>query len=289
MNSLKAVSILVILFMSLLLFAQTPQQPSQTSLKTTAPAAVKPAAKSFSGSLNIARANSLYMLEGNSAVASVDTTLLLGYKLNDTYSLGFRGDYSQDLKTPEASDFARARISASRNNGGIFRERILTSSTIKWSFPVAKAHFTQSLIGTAAMDLDIKGNPDHMISKKLELGFLLTGARNFHKFETTVGGEYNTEVSLTKRVYAGWSFTDKLAISALFDHISAWNYAGALKESYAHNEEIGYQLFEQWNFAIGHTYGNPAVAMRKPNGSDYNLYGSDEMNSIVYGQVTYTF
>jgi hypothetical protein len=248
----------------------------------------KPAA-SFTGEFGVGYYNSLYRVNDQNKIDATELSLVLGYALNPTYKVAGQFIYLEDYKAPEGSDWARARLLLKRDNGKIFSDRTLFSAALKGTFPVAKAHFTESYQGALGLDFTFASNPELVINKKLSLGLILGFSQNFHKFETAVSGKVNTKGSMTQRLSAGWNFTDTVSISALIDHISAFSYLGATREFYAHSQELAWQATPAFAVAVGHAYGQPQVNVRKANGEDYNYNLADEDNSSVYGSVTYTF
>lgn len=257
-----------------------------TDLKTEALAAPE---KKASGTIQIGRSNSMYIINGNSAVASWDYAVGGGYKFSKLWSVSALLEGGQDIKDPTASDLAKGTIKTTYNGISAAEDRIIMTPSLSIGVPVSRAQYSATFQGSTAVAMKFAANPDYLISKKLSLDVSISGTRSFHKFDTAASGKVNTKSSSTQTMNLGWNFTDALSVSLQVNHYHTWSYQGALSESYNHIEEIGYALNDQWALALGHQYGNPTVSIWKADRATSNYNATDDDNSLAYGTVTYTF
>ncbi len=248
-----------------------------------------PAAAKLKGSFSIGRSNSLYIENGISQIASWDFAGSLSYKLPYNLTAGAAVDASQDIKNPESSDFGSASLRLTYNPESSKASTISIVPSIRFAFPVSRAANSASLKGSFTAAARATVNPEVLFSKKFSLGFSLSGTRHIHEFDTNAAGLANNQYGSTQGFSAGWNFTDELSLSFEYSHINAWTYQGTMKEYFSHSQELGYQWNDSWSVAAGHSYGAPYVSVWKADRQTYNTNLTDETNSIVYGQVAYTF
>lgn len=281
------VSMKGLLLISLLSLSGAVLAASTTSSMATS-IATAPVSPRLSGSLAMARSNSLYIDDGVSKVASWDFTGTLAYKLTSKLSATALLDGSQDLKDPAASDFGKGTLGLKYDIDGGPRSIFQYTPSVKYGFPVSRSANSASLKGYVTVGGKAAVNSDFLFSKKLALEMALTGTRYIHGYETGADGKANNQYGASQALTLGWNFTDALSFSFEYSHLDYWTYQGTLKEFFVHTEELGLQLNKSWTLALGHTYGNPYVSVWKAD-KEYNTNLTDEQNSVVYGQVTYTF
>jgi hypothetical protein len=245
-------------------------------------AAPSPSQPSVKGSFSVSRSNSLYIVNGDSAVASWDFSGSLSKELPQKIKLSAILEGSQDIKNPEDSDLSRGRLILGKAFGQL-------TPKLTFSIPVSRAQNSASYQGGLSFGVTASANPDSLPSKKLSLSASVSLGRSFHKYETGVNGRVNSVYGSTQALVAGWDFTDKLSLSLEFDHVDSINYQNRLSESYVHIQEVAYALNPQISLALGHQYGNPSVSSLKADEQTLNYNLTDEDNSIAYGTMTLSF
>lgn len=260
---------------------------TQTSV-AAAPIVVNKETKRVSGSVSFGRSNSLYLKQGESAAASWDYSVGIGYKINDKFKTSASVEGSEDIKDPAASDIGKGALKLSYT--GLNQKNLLQMTpALSLGLPVSRAQYSATFQGSATAGLKAVINPDRLFSKNFALEFNVSGTRNIHKFDTSAAGLPNTQYSSVQNITTGWNFTDDFSLSISGNHLNSWTYQGAMKEYYSHSEELGYSFNNSWAMAVGHQYGNPSVSVWKTDRETYNYNATDEDNSIAYGQITYTF
>lgn len=288
------------LFLAAALLAQSQSSVAAAEdTKTSAPADIvsaaplssepKPEDKKVSGFLKLSRTNSAILKDTNSTVASWDYAGNLTYKFSGLWKVSTTLEGSRDLKNPETSDLSKGVVKTIYSGVTAKEAPVAIVPSFSVGAPVSRAQNSATFRGSTGMGLLFTLNSDILFSKKLGVAASLTGSRSYHKFETGENGIQNIQYGSAQILYLSWDFTDNLGVSIELDHLNYWNYVGTLTEYYAHAEELGYKFTENWAVALGHQYGNPFVAIRKPNGQEYNFNVIDGDNSMTYVQLSYTF
>jgi len=234
---------------------------------------------------SVGRSNSLYVTGNNEDSASDDFMLAPSYAFNKDYSLSAVLAASQDLKEQQFV-MTLARLSLKRYSGvDLLNHRVKWIPRISLSLPVNPAEQAASLQAGTTLGSRFELSPDYLISKKLGLAFDISGSRNFHTYDTAADGHVNTEYSTIQGVEVSWSFTDAISITTLFNHYDLYSYQGVASDFFSHNEEIDYQASKHYIFAVGHSWGNPFVPSRTPDGQDLQLNLLDSQNSFVYASI----
>lgn len=257
-----------------------------TIAQKTAVAPAKPV-KKLSALVGLSRNNSLNNYQDGTEQASWDTTLMVGYKLDDAYTVSAIVERSDDIKDSEYSDWAGASVRASRKGIPVFNNSATVAPRLTIGLPISKAQKFASFQSSLGLSTRLAANPDRLFSKKLGLSTGLGITRSFHQYETAVSGSVNNQYSATLDVSSSWSFTDELALSIDVVHYNTWSYFGTMREFYSHSQELSYAVNEQFTVAMGHTIGRRNVWNSDSSNYEYKLI--DERNSLVYGSLTYTY
>jgi hypothetical protein len=154
--------------------------------------------------------------------------------------------------------------------------------------PISKVSQKQTELQTATIfNFTLGVKPDDLFKNENAWSFLLglTAGRNFHPYEEDINGvilnKYSSNQSITINYsYSAWS------LSLDFINRSRWTYKDNIKQSFIANQEIGYEINPNLNFAIGHT--NEASAL-KADGQSSNLNFSDEKTSTVFATIGVNF
>lgn len=113
----------------------------------------------------------------------------------------------------------------------------------------------------------------------------LTAGRNFHSYETDINGKVLNRYSSNQTLNLGYSYKD-FSFGIEFINKSRWTYEGNVRNAYEHSEEIGYNINDNFNVAIGHSNGGSGL---KANGVDSNLELVNENDSSVYATLGLSF
>ena len=240
--------------------------------------------KLWSVSGTIAQTSNLYDYHDGTRQDSADLLGLFSYKINKTYSLVSAVSYSQDLKTPESSDFGDLPVTLAHSPWIISKTFSLSQSAtllLPASKDSSKRVGMQFGIGTG-ISLSVN---DGILIPGLSIKSGLSLSRLFDKYETALDGRVNTEYSAKQTISSTYSYK-KFSASIEFVHKNALSYQGSLKEGFEHTEELGYSMNDQISFALGHTLAGSAL---KANGSDSNVSLINDNDSKVYGAITASY
>lgn len=274
-------------FLSLLILMSSVASLAAPSTSIMSAEERKAMAQRWGGMLQTDYATSLYDQEDGSKSTAMDFKGEISYKLTRNYKVKFHLDATQDLQHQEDSDLGMASLGLSHSKIKVANQLFLLTPSTSIRLPISRADQRASFITAVSVELNTAINPSYLISKKLDLSISLGATRYVHTYSEAENGDINTQYKLSQAFNIGWNFTDWLGISAEVDHINAWDYNGIQKEFYAHAEEIDFTLNKNWALAVGHQYGLTSVWAA--NQQDYNFNLVDEQNSLVFGQVTYTF
>lgn len=265
--------------------------PPPTSALNTTVVTKPPVEEShrISGLVSVGRSNSLYIENGESKSASWDFSGSLAYKINPVLTVTSLLDGSQDIKTPEESDFGRGLLGLQYHRTSGTQPLLDLTPYMKIGFPVSRSSRSTSLRNYLQAGLKTAVGSDYLFSKKLSLEVSVSGIRYIHDYDTSAAGKPNNQYSAAQGFTVGWNFTDALSLSFAYTHLNYWTYQGAMTEYFNHTEELGYQIDKSWTVAVGHSFGNPAVNVWHKDRETYNMDLTDGENSVVYAQIGYTF
>jgi hypothetical protein len=190
------------------------------------------------------------------------------------------GTFSQDVRDSEKTDIGDLNLIQKIRPFDFSRIKLIPAVTAV--LPEAKeSRELYNLEGAFAAKLTAA------IQEKLLIpgfSFAVAGsfARNAHRYETAMDGSQNSQYTSRQSVYSGYEYK-LLTINVEFHHINKWTYAGGMKESFEHTEEVGVNAGDHYNFALGHTNAGTAL---KANARDSNIQLVDDNNSLVYAKVS---
>jgi hypothetical protein len=229
----------------------------------------------------------LYRGDDGREQSSFDFTLSPTLKATPHFAITGFIEAIQDLK---AEKFAMGRASLGMNKPSGF---ILLNSTLKlvprlsFGFPLSDDSKADSMQLASTVGARFVLNPDFLATKRLRLGFDLSGTRYLHEYETAIDGNVNTQYASGQAVDLQWLATDMLNFTLSLTHYDTFTYQGSHRDYIAHGQEIAIQTTKQLSFELGHSFGAPYASTRKTNGKDLNFEFVDDVNSIVYGQLTF--
>lgn len=279
---MKLFGSLIILLFSLASFAA----PSTSIMSAEQRAAMQ---NPWGGLLQATYGQSLYNQEDGSESAAMGMAAELSYKINHDYKMNLHLEGTQDLRHQEDSDMGVGFLGIKHSEIKVADRMFLLTPSMQIRFPISRADQESSFLGGVIANLTTAMNPAYLISKKLSVALSLVGMRYVHTYEEAANGDLNTEYKFAQVFSLGFDFTSWMGISAEIDHINAWDYHGLQKEFYNHTEELNFTVDKNWSMALGHQYGNGMVSVWAANQQDYDFKLVDETNSLVFGQVTYTF
>jgi len=280
MNSLKAVSILVILFMSLLLFAQT-----NTSSMKLEPTEAEKRADRYHITMGLQRSSNFY--KEDSTDRDVETQL----DINPSVYLG-RGFtlLSDTIFTKQEagsgklgasnSDVSNTKIILSKE-GPAFNRDWGTAFLLGGTAPTNQENRDkESYQGGASLGAKLLGQ-----IKYVALTYTLTGTRNFHGYTVTADGDPNVQYSLGHKLTIDYEFIEKWTLSFIGSYKDGWTYKGFQHSSYTNEIDIGRQIGKYWTLSAG--IGNEGGAFNA-NGTESNIKVYDKNTTVVQAAVTFT-
>lgn len=287
-SALQLTSIFSMLFFlsSPSLAANSNKQLPTAQTSTTTEAEIKEALKApplFSGMINISRSRNMIDFQDGTMSEGMTYSFKGSLKVTTKSTLSFSTAYSQDLKdsannTPEDSSLSLSRpitkVGSNWKLGG----------SISAILPTSKASSTRdNLIVGLRTGLNLSLNPEVAPGWSFLVG--IGGGQNIHKYDTNINGSVLNKYSLSQTISAGKEL-GKFALSIEFINKNAWTYQGYMKQAFEHTEELGYQLSDSTNIALGHSNSGNAL---KPDGRGSNIALLNENSSLVYGSVTFGF
>lgn len=261
---------------------------SAAVLATKAPVQENKESKIFSASFSVGRSDRLYQSEEADSNPSTDFSLGMSLKLSQNYSLGFSTEYSQDEKSAE-EDFGRTSLSLRHSKIDIFSNHVgwLPSAAVGVPFDSKRAR-DASLQSSVSVASKFAANPEYLFSKRLSLDFHVSANKNFHQYDTAdYSGRVNTEYGAIEGLGLGWQLFERLSFSVEANHFHTWSYQNTYRDFFGHTEELSLNLTDNLAISGGHTIERAPT--RKLNGEDLNINATDELSSMVYGQITVTF
>lgn len=113
----------------------------------------------------------------------------------------------------------------------------------------------------------------------------VTAGRNLHAYDTGITGQVLNKYSSNQTFNLSYNYKD-FTFALEFINKSRWTYQGNTKSAFEHSQEIGYNINENFNIAVGHTNAGNAL---KANGVDSNLELINENDSSVYATLGISF
>lgn len=218
--------------------------------------------------------------------SSLELTLIPSLKLGKQFTLSSRTDFSQEIQPEEKFVWQDSSLSlryAGHDLNPFFRFSPALSVSLPTNSEARRRDstlFGVSLSQRMLMKFDAIGLS--WLGGYLEVG----GTRRFHEFETKTNGLLNNRWSLNLTSVTQINFSEKLSFSLLLRRGSSWSYAGALRNSFIANPELGYQLLENVSVSLGvSTEGK----LLKDNGIDSNFAIYDGRRSQFYGGLGFVF
>ena len=218
--------------------------------------------------------------------SSLSMTVIPSLKLGKGYTLSARTDFSQDIQPEEKFSWLNSSLTV-RYAGFELNPFFTLSPAVTTTLPtnsevrrrdglVTSLNHSQRLL----MKFDAIGLS--ALSGYLEVG----GARLIHSFETKTNGALNNKWAFNLTSVTQLSLSEKLSLTLLLRRSSTWSYAGALRNSFVANPELGYQLLEKVSLSVGiSTEGK----LLKDNGNDSNFAIYDGRRSQFYGGLGFVF
>ncbi len=254
---------------------------NSTSLKAAAPA---PAAKPFTGSINISPARTLVDHKDGTTNESLDTTFENAYQINETYKIKSKIIYSQDLKNSTRNDFADADLTLSHSAIPL-GSTITMSPLVLGTLPLSKnSRINNKFYGALGGALKW-GLASGTLPEGLSITLTTSLSRLFYEADTAVNGTVLNQYSAYQKLVTNYSIS-KYSFTFVFNHINSMTFQNNLKEAFVMAEEFEYSASDRISLLLGHANAGSAL---KANGQDSNIQFFNENSSVVYAGVTWKY
>ncbi len=275
MNSLKAISILVILFMSILAFSQT----NTTSMKLE-PTESEKRADRFHILMAVQASSNLYKEDSPDREASTDLEINPSVYLGNGFSLQTDTIISKEQSGPRNTTISNTKIILTKAGPklGDWGTALLMGGTAPTDENLRR---DESYQGGASLGGSIKGSP----LKYVELAYTLSGGRNFHGYDRTAAGDANVQYTITHKLALAYEFIPKWSLYGIGSYKNGWTYQNSERSSYTNEFGLGYQVAKNWE--ISGSISNEGKAF-KANGQDSNIKVYDQNTTVIQAAVTFT-
>lgn len=241
----------------------------------------------FSLRTTLARTNSLYRADDGRELSTLDLTVSPTLKATPQFAITGFIEAVQDLKS-EKFGMGRASLGVNKPSGfTLFNHSLKLVPRASFGFPISDDSKADSLQLATTLGARFMLNPDVLATKRIRFGFDLSGTRYIHQYETAIDGGVNAQYASGQTFDFQWLATEMLSLSLSLTHYDTFSYQGAHRDYIAHGQELGIQATKRLSFELGHSFGAPYASTRKTNGKDLNFELVDDVNSIVYGQLTF--
>ncbi len=275
MNTLKAMSILVILFMSLLLFAQT-----NTSSMKLQPTEREKRADRYHVIMDLSTSSNLYKEEAQDREAKTELELIPSVYIGNGFGLMADAVVSKEETGARNTTLSNTKIILSKD-GPALAENWGSKFLLGGTAPTDEdARNKDSYQGAASIGAGINGQ-----IKYVALTYTLSGTRNFHGYTFTSEGDANVQYSLTHKATLDYEFIENWTLGLIASYKQGWTYHDFTRQNYTNQISLGHQFAKNWAVSAG--IGNEGGAF-KANGTDSNIKVYDLNTTVVQASVTFT-
>jgi hypothetical protein len=280
MNSLKAVSILVILFMSLLLFAQT----NTSSLKLE-PTEAEKRADRYHITMGLQEGSNLYKEESTDRDMETQLELIPSAYLGRGFTLSAdtiitRQEAGSGKLGASNTDLSNTKIILTKEGPAINRDWG-TAFLMGGTAPTNQENRDQeSYQGGASLGAKLSGQ-----IKYVAITYTISGTRNFHGYTLTADGDPNVQYVLGHKLTIDYEFIEKWTLSFIGAYKDGWTYKNFDHQSYTNEIDLGRQIGKYWTLSAG--ISNEGGAF-KANGTESNIKVYDQNTTVVQAAVTFT-
>ncbi len=291
MNSLKALSILVILFMSLLLFAQTStvavpagkssSAPQSTSTYQLDPNWANKNESRFHVILSVGGSSNMYKEDSLDREAETNLDMIPSVKLTEGLSLSSRLIVTKEETSARDTTVSNLKVSLKKSGPDIGRD-------FKSSFSVAgiaptneESRKRDRLQGAGALSAQIKGQATSILG----VGVTLTGTQNSHEFTVNAEGSPNLQYTLRGDLELDLELIKDWNISAAGYYRQGWTYNGFERQNYGNEINLVHTVAKAWEISAG--VANEGKAF-KADGTSSNIKVFDQNTTVIQAAVTFT-
>jgi len=275
MNAIKAITILVILFMSLLLFAQENTSTMSADLEEAKKTSDRyHIVLSLSGSSNLYKENSL------DREASTDLDMIPSVYLGQGFSLSGRAIVSKEETGARETSVSNAKVTLKKEGPKLGRDWA-TAFGVTGTAPTNELTRKQDRFqGGGGASANIKGQ-----LRKVEISYTLGFNQNSHEFTTNALGDANIQRTLTNELVLSYEFIKNWSLGISGYYRQGYTYSGFERQNYGNEIALGYTVAKNWEISAG--IGNEGGAF-KANGTESNIKVYDQNTTVVQAAVTFT-
>ena len=265
------------------------------NIQTTQSQISKPASPDYimSAIVQVSRSTNLVDFQDGSRSDSYEVLMNPSLK-TPIGNFSVKETFAQNVKDNEDITNGFSDMAISYNRGSFdwawSAPYILTMTpSVSLVVPLSQVSVKQNQLQTAiSAGLSFGIKPDELYKTDGAWSLLMgvTAGRSIHAYEEDINGAVLNKYSSNQTLSIGYTISD-WSFSFEFLNRVRWTYQNNMKTaSFVASQEIGYNLTEHFNVAVGHT--NEASAM-KANGIDSNYNLVDEKTSTVYGTIGASF
>lgn len=273
---------------------QLADNETSSTLATGNSPAASTVTKNLAGQFTLGESLGLYDNQEGKREKSLDLEAGLSYQFQNQLKLSAAVSGSLDQNDYENNDMAKAALRLSKGSYEIFsslnhQKALSLTPSLGLSLPISKTQRNQSFQAGLSTAITLGLHEGLLPSDRLGLSFSLSATRNFFTYETTSDGRSNAITSSAQAMNLGYDLTQKLGLSLSLNHYNSWTAQGTAGESYSHSQELGYKFNSSLTAALGHQLGNPAANIYKADGQTMNLNLVNEIDSVAYVNMTYSY
>jgi hypothetical protein len=294
MNSLKALMILVILFMSLLLFAQSSTvsagsasvssssaSPESTSSMKVDVEEAKKLSERYHISLSVGGSSNMYKEDSLDREAESNVDIIPSVYLGQGFSTSGRLIVTKEETGARNTTVSNARINLNKagpNIGRDFESRFTVAGVAPTNEESRKRDRLQ---GAGILATRIKGQATSILG----LTYTLSAQQNSHEFTVNAEGSPLVQYTLTNaldldiEILKDWN----LGLSGYYRQ--GWTYQGSQRQTYGSEINLIHTVAKNWEISAG--IANEGKAF-KANGTESNITIYDQNTTVVQAAVTFT-
>jgi len=275
MNAIKAITILVILFMSLLLFAQ-----ENTSTMSADQEETKKTSDRYHILLSLSGSSNLYKENSLDREASTDLDMIPSVYLGRGFTFSGRAIVSKEETGARETSVSNAKLTLKKAGPNLGRDWT-TAFGVTGTAPTNEETRKQDRFqGGGGALVNIKGQ-----LRKVEISYTLGFNQNSHEFTTNAEGAANVQRTLTNELSLGLEFIKNWNLSVAGFYRQGYTYSGFERQSYGNEITLAHTVAKNWEISAG--VSNEGKAF-KANGTEANIKVYDQNSTVIQAAVTFT-
>lgn len=216
---------------------------------------------------------------------NINAQALIGYKLNDEYSLQLRLAYDKGITGARESLMQDSRLTVMKKPITLIKDTLILAPSISGIIPINKLSTEDSRLKTA---LEVNSALVLNITKYLSFTYIPRVRKNFHEFTTNNNGEQLTDFSLINIALLSWSVAEKISLTTGLFYVEAWQYDSIRRAPvYLSLIEAGYMLDRKNNLAIGLSTEGQVIDNERAEDETISFY--DQNKSSLYINYNHIF